>query len=98
MLCADRWQHVPRLHALCQDLPDGKNYLLLNLSETVLLEDRHLICFTDWQDAFGYSQLLRQNGDLTDFRCGTDLTKQTTRLPNLHFLAKRELNTLLKAP
>ena len=67
-MSADRWQQYPQLFALsCQD-DEGENYLVLNLSETVLLEDRHLICFANHHDAFGYSQLMKASGDPTEFR------------------------------
>ena len=50
----------------CPD-EDGMSHLSLNLSDSVLLEDKHLICFADYRDAFGYTQLLKANGDDSDF-------------------------------
>lgn len=65
---ADRWRDCEQLFILTQREEDGINHLLLNLSESQLVQDPHLISFTDYHDAFAYTQLLRANGDESDFR------------------------------
>ena len=65
---ADRWRDCAQLFILSRRVDDGIAYLLLDLSDSHLIQDMHFICFVDYHDAFAYTQLLKASGDESDFR------------------------------
>lgn len=65
---ADRWRKASKLHVLDKLSDDGRILLTLNISESQLLVDNHVICFTHHQQAAAYKSLLKANPAMLEFR------------------------------
>lgn len=77
-LCAEWWQNLPVIHLPVVHQEDGSfDYLILNISPDMRLEDNHVVGFAAAEDANKFQWLFRSMlGNCRCFLSGTEITSR----------------------